>query len=62
MLLLAFFRAFYSVYVRLLWTRRSVKDLQNIERIQTKGLAHFSLPLAVIGWTGAFADGVQRSI
>ena len=39
----------YSVYVGLLWTRRSVKDLHHIERIQTKRLAHFSPPLAVIG-------------
>ena len=39
-------------------TRRSVKELQHIERIQTKRLAHFSPPLAVISWTGAFADGV----
>ena len=61
MLLLAFFQAF-SVYVGLVWTSRSVKDLQHVERIQTKRLAYFSPPLAVIGWTGAFADGVQRSI
>ena len=53
MLLLAFFQAFTPSTSVV-----SGKDLQHIERFQTKRLAPFSPPLAVIGWTGAFDDGV----
>ena len=52
----------HSIRVGLLRARCSVKDFKHFPRIQTEGLAYFSPPLAVIGRTFAFTDGVQSPI
>ena len=52
----------HSIRVGLLRARCSVKDFKHFPRIQTEGLAYFSPPLALIGRTFAFTDGVQSPI